>query len=196
MASLDALVRGERTNATIGWVLVGVVVVAAAASLLTGAVLWGLLAAVVVTTVAAPAVATRDPSAMLPWPLVAVAAAAVAVRAAGYLEEISGYVAIAALALSVVVELDAFTPVEMTRRFAVAFAVLTTMAVQGWWTVAQYYSDRWLGTTLLRSQAELQWDFVAVTAVALVIGGLFEWYFRRVGEVPARERPADGVEAP
>lgn len=178
MATLDALVHGERTNALLAWALTSVVGLAAVESLLTDALLWAGFALVVVAVAALPAVWTGDWQVIVPWPLLAAAAVAMVVRAAGLYLETAGYLAVASLALVVVVELDAFTAVEMSRRFAVAFAVMTTMAIQGWWTVAQFYSDRWLGSDLLRSQTELQWDFVTVTVVGLVLGGLFELYVR------------------
>jgi hypothetical protein len=77
----------------------------------------------------------------------------------------------------------------MTRRFAVAFAVLTTLAVQALWTVAQYASDLWLGTDLLTSQTELQVDVVLVTVVGLTMGVAFEWYFARVERVGSYRHP-------
>lgn len=164
------------------------IALAAVESALTGAYLWSGLTLFAAAVAVAPALVTGDWRAMVPWPLLLLAAVAVGVRALGVAPETAGYVAVAALALVLVAELDAFTPVEMTRRFAIVFGVLTTMALQGLWTIAQFYSDRWFGTALLRSETELQWDLVAVTAVALVVGGAFEWYLRWTDRQPTGNR--------
>jgi len=179
VVTLEDLVHGQRANAIIGWSLTGIVALSAIGSVLTAAILWRGLALLVVVVASLPALATRDWTAMLPWPVLSVAAIAVVARTAGLGLEAAGYLIVAALALVVVVELEVFTSVELSRRFAVAFAVMTTMALQALWTVAQFYSDRWFGTAFLRSQTELQQDIVVVTLVGFVLGGLFEWYLTR-----------------
>ncbi|WP_227015844.1 hypothetical protein [Haloarcula sp. JP-L23] len=108
---------------------------------------------------------------------------------------VTGYVAISSVALAVVVELDSFTDVEMSRRFAVLFAVMTTIAFQSWWTIAGYYSDQWFATSFIHSQAELQWGLVTAMIVSLVMGQLFMWYFDRIEHVGSRHRPVVPEEA-
>lgn len=73
---------------------------------------------------------------MVPWPLLSVAALAVVLRAVGIYPDIAGYVAITSIALLLVVELDVYTEVELSRRFAIVFAVMTTMALQALWIIA------------------------------------------------------------
>lgn len=184
MAPLSGLLQHKRANAILGWGLTSVVAFGAIESLLTNALLWGGFAFLIVTVVAIPGLFTGDWMVMVPWPLLFFAALAITVRSFDMYLEMAGYIAVATLALIVVVEINVFTPVEMSRRFAVVFAVLTTMAIQGLWIVAQFYSDRWLDTEFLHSQTELQWDIVIVTAVGIVMGGIFEWYFERF--VPIR----------
>lgn len=176
--------------------LTGTVALAVVESLRMNALLWGGFALVIAVVTAVPALATGDWTVIPPWPLLLVAAAAVLVRALGLYPETAGYLAVVTLALIVIVELDAFTQVDMSRRFAVGFAALTTMAIQGLWTVAQFYSDRWFGTEFLRSQTELQWDFVVVTSVGLVMGGIFVWYFDRFEHVGSAGRPMISTEKP
>lgn len=187
VTSLDALARSEPVNAILGWLSAGVIAFAAVESALTGALLWAGVALLIAVVAALPPVLSGDGTVMVPWTLLLVAAAAVVVRAVGLYPEIAGYVAIAALALVAVVELDAFTSVEMSRRFAVAFAAMTTLAVQALWTIAQYASDLWLATDFLTTQRELQVDIVAVTAVAVVMGAAFQWYFARFEHIGSHE---------
>lgn len=178
--ALDDSGTTERTNATVGWVLAVLLLLGGIESLLTEGALWGLFWLLLVGLLAAPALVTRDRTAMVPWPLPAIAAVALVAREANQYPESAGYLAVVAMALVVVVELDVFTPVEFSRRFAVVFAVLTTMAVEALWIIAQYYSDVWLDTEFLSTQRELQEDIVIVSAVGLVVGGLFYWYLATV----------------
>ncbi|SER44560.1 hypothetical protein [Natrinema salaciae] len=190
---LEGLVRDERMNAAIGWLLTGIVALDAIESVFTGVLLWGGFELVVVAVVSVPALMTRDWTAMISWPLLAVATIAVVASAAEFPSETTVYLAVGTLALIVVVELEAFGSVELSRRFSVGFAMLTTMALQALWTVAQFYSDQWLGTEYLRSQTELQWDFVAVTAIGLSLGVLFQWYAGRFEPAGAVDRAANGA---
>lgn len=189
MAPLNALAHSEPVNALLGWLFTGIVALAVIESILTNALLWGGFAFLIVVITVFPPLVTGDWTVMVPWPLLFLAATAVLVRAAGLYPEVAGYLAIAALALIVVVELDALTPVEMSRRFAIGFATLTTLAIQGIWTIAQYYSDLWLGTGFLHSQRELQVDIVIVTAVGIALGLAFEWYFDQVEHIGSHKRP-------
>lgn len=171
----------ERLNAVVAWAMTTAMVAGAIESLVTNAPLWGSFVLFVVAVSSLPAVASRDWLAVVPWPLLAVAALAVVARALELHAEAAGYLAIAMLALVIVVELDVFTPVELSHRFAVVFAVLTTMALEALWVIAQFYSDVWLGTRFLTSQTELQEDIVLVTVVGSAVGALFYWYFARFG---------------
>lgn len=177
--ALDALVTSERVNALIGWIMIGNVALGAAESVLSNSLLWSGFSLFLVAVASLPALATRDWTAIVPWPLLSVAAIAILARAAEIYSETAGYLAIATLALLVVVELDVFTPVELGHRFAVVFGVLTTMAIEALWIIAQFYSDQWFGTEFLTSQTELQRDIVIVTVVGFAVGGLFYWYFDR-----------------
>ncbi len=169
-------VAGRRANAAFGWLLTGVVTLGAVESALTDALLWSGFSLVVVAIISLPALLTRDPDAIVHWPLLALAAIGVGVRAVGFYPELAGYVAIAALALIVVVELDVFTEVDLSRRVAVGFGVLTSLAIEALWIVAQFYSDVWFGTDFLRSQRDVQIAIVLVTAIGFIVGALFYWY--------------------
>jgi len=142
-----------------------------------------------------PPVATRHPTAMLPWEVLGLAALPAVGRTVVVGEQIAGitlsgrvatFLAVAAVALVVTVELDAFTSVRMTEPFAVAFVGLTTTAAVGVWALARYLADTLFGTELLldsRSvevvETALMWDFVAATLVGLLAGVVFDLYFRR-----------------
>lgn len=187
--ALAELVHGERVNAVLGWASTAAVALAAVESFLTNAFLWGGLALAIVAIVSLPSLAWGDPSAFVPWPLPFVAALSVGLRAIEVWAHVTEFVAIGSMALIFVVELEVFTEVELSRRFVAVFAMLTTMALQALWTIAQFFSDRWLGTAFLRSQVELQWAFVYVTGVGLALGALAVGYFERFEPVGSFERP-------
>ncbi|ADB60568.1 hypothetical protein Htur_1683 [Haloterrigena turkmenica DSM 5511] len=191
--ALDGLVHDERTNAVVGWLLLGIVTVDAVENLLRDVPLWGGFELFVVAVASVPALVTRDWTAMVPWPILSITAFAVLAGTTVVPFETTVYLAIASLAFVVVVELEAFTSVRLTSRFAVGFAVLTTLALQALWTIAQFYSDAWLGTDFLRTQTELQWDFVVVTAVGLVLGAIFQWYFVRFESVGTAGERTNGT---
>ncbi|WP_339103797.1 hypothetical protein [Haloterrigena salinisoli] len=191
--ALDGLAHDERTNAVVGWLLLGIVAVDAIENLLRDVPLWGGFELFVVAVASVPALVTREWTAMVPWPILSITAFAVLAGTAVVPFETTVYLAIASLAFVVVVELEAFTSVRLSSRFAVGFAVLTTLALQALWTIAQFYSDAWLGTDFLRTQTELQWDFVVVTAVGLVLGAIFQWYFVRFESVDTAGERTNGT---
>lgn len=181
-----------RTNAVIGWVLLGAVALSAVHSLVTRQFLWSGFEVLFVGLAALPAAVSGDWRVLVPWPLLLVGAVALVGQSLGFHQELTGYTAVAAAALLAVGELEAFTEVEMTSRFAVAFAVLTTMAIQAVWTVARFFSDQWLGSDYVQGQTQIQLDFVYVTLVAVVVAAAFELYFRETDADDSPEEPATG----
>jgi hypothetical protein len=106
---------------------------------------------------------------------------------------VTTYLAVAAVALIIAVELDVFTPVRMNEAFALLFVVVATVAAAGFWAVGQWVSDLFLGTSLLLDgrpesviETELMWDFVAATVAGLLAGILFEYGIRRRGHAAPR----------
>jgi len=194
-AALVAIVEDQRVNAVLAWAFTLFLVAAAAAAAWRGHLLWAGFAGTVAVLGLLPAVAYGGPQVMLPWEVLALAAAPVVGRTFVVGQVVGGitltgrvttHLAVAAVALIVAVELDLFTPVRMTRSFAVAFVAVATTATAGVWAVAQWASDLHLGTTFLldgRPEAVVEravmLDFVAATVVGLLAGLLFEWYFRR-----------------
>ena len=196
------VVEAERRNAIAAWAVIGFLAVAAVTELLVGEPLWAGFVLVVVAVALVPAAAFRDRDAMLPWELLLLAALPMVGRTlvmgqtVGQVTltgRVTTYLAVAAVALVVAVELDLFTNVRMNDRFAVLFVVVTTTAAAGIWAVAQWLSDRYLGTGFLLGRGPehvveeaLMWDFVAATVAGVLSGVLFEFYFRRRASPDAR----------
>jgi hypothetical protein len=201
-AGLRDVVESQRLNAVLAWVLVGFLLVAVVVNLRERSVVWAGFVAAVAALALVPAVRYRDPLTMLPWEVLLLASLPVVGRTLVVGQTLGGvvltgrvttYLAVAAVALIVAVELDVFTPVRMNEAFALLFVVVATTAAAGVWAVTQWLADLYLGTSLLldgRPEAvverELMWDFVAATVVGVLAGLIFEYYFRRRARVGER----------
>lgn len=196
-SGIGSVLEEARTNAIVAWGLVAFVLAVAVANVLTDDLLWAGFALVLAVLALVPPLTYRDATAMLPWEVLLLAGLPLLARVVAELAALQGdvatYLSVATLALVVAVELDLLTPVEMDRRFAIAFVVITTMAVAGVWAVVRYASDMFLGTALLlppggmdaadaalaAAERELMLEFVASFVAGVGAGGVFEFYFRR-----------------
>ena len=197
------LLRDRRTNAIIGWFVVVTVLAVVGGSLFDGQLLWAAFAAGLAVLALLPPLVYRNVDAMLPWEILLLATLPVVgrvfatVRVTGNL---ATYLSVAAIALIIAVELQLFTPVKMTPRFAVLFVGVTTLATAGVWAVVRWASDLLFGTTfiLLPTLSEhaieeaLMWEFVASTIAGIGAGIVFAIYVgRQIGtdRVPREARP-------
>jgi hypothetical protein len=194
---LESLVESRRANAAAAWLLVVFVGSVVVGSVLVGDLLWAGFAAAFGILALVPAVAHRDPQVMLPWEVLVLAALPLIGRSFATVpltSRFATYLAVAALALVIAVELHLFTSVRMTPSFAVLFVVVATMATAGVWAVVRWSLDLYLGTGFLLDPAlteaeiehRLMWEFVFSTAAGLVAGLVFEGYFRRVARLDGR----------
>ncbi|UIO98531.1 hypothetical protein Hbl1158_08135 [Halobaculum sp. CBA1158] len=201
-SGLRSVVEDRRANAAVGWLLLAFLASAGVSELAWGERIWGAFVLAVVAIAVVPPAAFRDATAMLPWEVLAIASLPAVGRTLIAGETVGGipfsgrvttYLAVAAVALIVAVEMDLFTPVRMTHSFAVAFVTVTTMATAGVWAVARYFADTLLGTSQMLDgrpehviETALMWDFVAATLAGVLAGLLFEYYFRRRAGADAR----------
>jgi hypothetical protein len=178
---LGLLVEDERLNAALSWVLVTSVLVGMGQSVLRGDLLWGGFAAGIAALSLVPPALAGDGRTMLPWEVLSLAALPVLGRAflAAQVGEFASYVAVAAIALIVAIELHVFTAVEMNRGFAVGFVTIATMATAGLWALTRWVLDIYFGTGFLAGEDALMWEFVASTAAGVLGGGVFAWYVER-----------------
>jgi hypothetical protein len=210
---LRPVLRSQRLNAGACWLLVGFLVAMAGVQVVAGDLVWAGFVATLAALAVVPPVVYRDPRAMLPWEVLALASLPVVGRAAfvdgGGVAGVTltgglvTYLAVAAVALIVAVELDVFTAVRMNYSFAVLFVVVTTTATAGVWAIVQWLSDRYLGTAFILTgepeaviERALMLDFVAATAAGLLAGLVFELYFRRYADVATRLPDASLADGP
>jgi hypothetical protein len=175
-------IQSRSANAALAWLLVACVAAAAANSAFEGDLLLAGLGAATIAIVLVPVVAHRLPTAMLPWEVLLFATIPLVSESFGILlpRSIATFLVVPALALAVAVEFDAFTSVEMSPGFAVAFVVTSTMATAGAWAVAKWVADLALGTQHLGTLSDAMWTMVAATGTGVVTGAIFAAYLRRV----------------
>jgi hypothetical protein len=192
---LRGVLERQRLNAALAWPLVAALLVAVGINAAAGNVVWAAFTAVVAALAVIPALRFRQPLAMLPWEVLLIAALPVVgrtflvgFRVGGFTltGRVTTYLAVAAVALIIAVELDVFTPVRMNEAFALLFVVVATVAAAGVWAVGQWAADLLLDTALLLDgrpekviETELMWDFVAATVAGVLAGVLFEYGIRR-----------------
>ncbi len=180
---LARLFQSGRTNAIVAWSMVAVLVGTFVESLLGADFLPAVLVAAITAVVVAPAIAARDPRVIPPWEVLGLALLPILVRTllGGELGTFATYLAIAAFALIVTVELQMFTTLRVTHWFAIVFVVLATMATAAAWTVLRWNADRLLGTAYLTTNEALMVEWIYVTLAGVAAGVTFDAYFRRRG---------------
>lgn len=195
-----------RGDASVAWMAVAAALVAAGVLAVRGDPDWAVLAALVAVVGTVPPTLARDPTVTFPGELVWVATAPAVVRALGAFPQATPFLAIAGLSLLAVLGIEAYSSLAMTRRFAVAFTVVATMAFAGVWAVGAWAADVTLGTAFVGGQFELMWDLTTATAMGVVAGVVFEAYFAtsdrltpvrggEVGDAPGAS-PDDGATDP
>lgn len=188
--TVEDLLTNRRVNSIVGWILLVFLGVVAAGSVLRGDLAWTVFVAGVLALCVLPPIAFRDPEAMLPWEVIALAALPTLGRVIATFHltsDLATYLSVAALALIVAVELDLFTAVRLTVGFAIAFVFLGTLATAGGWALFRWSLDLVAGTEFLLESGveeatihdELMVEFVYAAAAGLLAGVVFELYFRR-----------------
>lgn len=178
---LERLFRSGRTNAIVAWLLISVLLLVLTESLLDFDLQWIVFVAAAGVVVLFPPTVYRDWRVMLPWELLLLALLPILVRGlfGGTVGIYASYLAVAALALTVTVELHMFTSLKVTHWFAVTFVVLTTLAWTAAWGVLRWNLDRLFGTNYLSTNEALMIEFLWVTLAGVTAGVLFDVYFRR-----------------
>jgi hypothetical protein len=185
---LGRVFRDQRLNAGLAWTIVAVLGLVAVQQAVTGQYHSALFALTVAVLGTIPAVRFGSLEVTLPWEVLLMASLPTIVRAFAtwpVADALATYLAVAAVALIVAIELHAFTPVVMNYWFALLFVVVTTLAAAGGWAVVRYQFDLLLGTEwLLAGQEEvaertLMFEFVWSAVAGVLAGVIFRAYFQR-----------------
>ncbi|WP_342765865.1 hypothetical protein [Haladaptatus sp. DYF46] len=177
----EGIERGKR-NALAAWILIGSIGIAVLVSVLDGDFLWSGFGLVALAVALIPVGTYRRATAMVPWEsLLLVAIPILSVPFGPVLpRSVAVFLSVAALALVVSVEMDAFSTVELSPSFAVLFVVVTTMAIAGAWAVIQWVVDVTTGMQNLQNLRAVMWSLFAATGVGIGAGILFAAYFQRI----------------
>lgn len=175
---MDSIVDTDAANAAVSWVLVAVLVGSVVESLLEGELLWAGFFAGVVTVALVPVVLTRDWTVMVSWEVLFLSALPASALLADTFPRTLGYLAVAALGLLVVAEIDRYSSARMPGWFAALLVVMATMSVGSVWTIVRYVANRWLATAFETTVEALMWDLIVATAVGIAFGVLFELVLR------------------
>lgn len=173
-----------------------------------GSYRWLSLIGIAIALMVLPTAILRDPYAMPPWELLVLVAIPVVdatLLNQTLISPIAVYLAVAAVALIVAVDVHTFTSVRMNRSFTVVLVVIATLAVGAAWNIAQWTADATLGTAYLvgdRTQDAanhaMMIDFLYAAIAGSVAGLLFTGYLRRRSFAPTastevpRTAPAEG----
>lgn len=191
--SLSDLLSERRRNATISWLLLGVAALAGVGGVIVTGPLWSVFAVVVVLLGLVPPVAYRSRYVMLPWEVFGMAVLpllGIALGAGRLSGPIVAYLAIAAVGLVIVVELDSFTAIRMSPGFAIVLVVASTMAASALWAMLEWYAALLIGRSFGLTNDELMIEFIYATLSGFAAGVIFRAYFRRY-VVPSKRVPKE-----
>jgi hypothetical protein len=153
-------------------------------------------AVVIVLLGLVPPIAFRSRFVMLPWEVLAVALLpliGIAIGTDRLSSPLVAYLAIAAVGLVIVVELEAFTSLQMSPGFAIVLVVASTMAAAALWAMLQWYAAIALERPFELTNDELMIEFIYATLAGFAGGILFRTYIRRY--VSQSERVPEELEA-
>jgi len=184
-------------NAVIAWFVTALLVAVAVDNLLAVRLVDVVLAGVAVAVAIVPALHTRRWKTTIPWPLLLFASVPLVLGAArpSFFDLFVTGIGLAALGMLAVVALELTTSVSMTPGFAIVFVVLATLAFAGVWAVGSAAAAVLVGTSFVRTNAELMRIFTAALLGGLVGGLVFRWYFHRQRARTAGPAPVDPEEA-
>lgn len=191
-AGLEDLLAAERRNAIAAWLLVALAAAAWIGGVFVTGLLWSVFALVIVALSVLPPIVYRSRYVMLPWEVLALAALPLIGLAIGterFSTPLFAYLAVAAVALVIVVELDSFTSIRMSPGFAIGLVVVATMAAAAAWELLQWYVAIGLDRTYDTTNDEMMIEFLYSALAGLAAGVTFRTYFRRRVSLSERVPP-------
>lgn len=177
------VLEDRRRNALVSWFLVVLLGGIALESWIDYDLFWAWFTTFVIGLAVLPPLAFRRWTVMVPWEVLALAILPIfgwSWDAGVLLAPPLMYLSLGAVALIVAVELDAFTEVDFTESFAVVFVGIATVGAAALLAIAQWFSDRILGTGYIITHDQLMQGFIAATGAGVLGGVLFAGYVRRV----------------
>ena len=168
-------------NAIFSWVLLIYLIITSFNIFLDGSITWSIYTLLIVLLVFLPVMRSQKVTDMVPFEVLFLLAIPFTLKGIefGLVGSYTlNYLSASAVALLVIVELDTFTSFKTNHWFSVYLVMLTTAAVAGLWAVMRWFSDIYLGTSLIVSENLLMLEFAGATLAGSVAGQIFGFYFR------------------
>jgi hypothetical protein len=185
---LSKLLKNTALNAFAGWTIVLFLALLGMGNFIYGRFIWTILIAFVISIIIIPAIRMHKLSVMPSWYFVFLAILPIVGSSTAWYffsTSIPFYFAVATIALLVAAEINWFTSVKMTDKFAILLVVVTTLAISGLWHLIEWLLDIYLGTSYLLSGLSpdaindaVMHQFIYAMVSGVAAGALFGWYFR------------------
>jgi uncharacterized membrane protein YjdF len=157
-----------------------------------------------------PAVVTRRWSLTLPWQVNLLIALSLYLHVAGeiqgfyvlyypYYDKIAHLVSgitVSVLAFVIVLLLDRFSRLNLTRWMIVGFIIIAAMAMEGFWEIYEWLFDTFLGTNLQHGLDDTMLDMISVLIGAIVVALAGNRYLSRFSKEEIAGRMVSSEEAP
>jgi uncharacterized membrane protein YjdF len=157
-----------------------------------------------------PAVVTRRWSLTLPWQVNLLIALSLYLHVAGeiqgfyvlyypYYDKIAHLVSgitVSVLAFVIVLLLDRFSRLNLTRWMIVGFIIIAAMAMEGFWEIYEWLFDTFLGTNLQYGLDDTMLDMISVLIGAIVVALAGNRYLSRFSKEEIAGRMVSSEEAP
>lgn len=181
-STLEEFLAEGRRNAVMSWLLVALAFAVWVGEVVVSEFLWSVFALVVVILALLPPILYRSRYVMLPWEVLALATLPLIGLAIGthlFATPFFAYLAMAAVALVIAVELDIFTSIQMSASFAIVLVVAGTMAAAAVWALFEWYMHIFLDRSFDTTNDELMIEFLYASLSGVGAGFIFRSYFRR-----------------
>lgn len=157
-----------------------------------------------------PAVVTRRWSLTLPWQVNLLIALSLYLHVAGeiqgfyvlyypYYDKIAHLVSgitVSVLAFVIVLLLDRFSRLNLTRWMIAGFIIIAAMAMEGFWEIYEWLFDTFLGTNLQYGLDDTMLDMISVLIGAIVVALAGNRYLSRFSKEEIAGRMVSSEEAP
>lgn len=181
-STLQEFLAEGRRNAVLSWALLALAATVWVGKVVVSEFLWSVFALVVVILAVLPPLLYRSRYVMLPWEVLALAMLPLIGLAVGtdrFATPIFAYIALAAVALIIAVELDIFTSIKMSPGFAIVLVVAGTMAAAALWALLNWYWAILLDRPFDMTNDELMIEFLYASLAGVGAGIIFRSYFRQ-----------------
>jgi hypothetical protein len=196
---LNKILKNTPLNAFAGWTMVLFLTLLGIGNFIYGRFMWTILIAFVIGIIIIPAIRMRKLSVMPSWYFIFLAILPIVGSSTAWYffsTSIPFYISVATISLLVAAEINWFTSVKMTYKFAILLVIVTTLAISGLWHLVEWLLDIYFGTSYLLGGISpdaindaVMYQFIYATIAGVAAGALFGWHFRSSNNTDLVEVP-------